>query len=258
MQAPRHRLERRHGGAVWHLEIASAPGNVLDTALCAELVEAVREVEAEPKARLLILEGAGPNFSFGASVAEHRAEAAPQMLRAMRELLLTVHGSPVPVLALVRGYCLGGGLELALCCSWIAAAEDARFGLPEITLGALPAFALALLPGRVAPAVAEDWMLSGRHFSAAEAEAAGLVRVALPGAELESWLTSFLAREVLPRSAPVLRLLRTAFREERQCALAQAFAREEQRYLEALLPLADASEGVEAFLARREPRFRHA
>ena len=161
MEAPRLQLERRHGGAVWRLEIGAAPGNVLDSALCDELARAVREVEAEPKARLLLIEGAGANFSFGASVPEHRAEAAPRMLQAMRELLLTLHGSPVPSLALVRGYCLGGGLELALCCSWIAAAEEARFGLPEVSLGALPAFALALLPGRVAPAIAEDWMLSG-------------------------------------------------------------------------------------------------
>jgi cyclohexa-1,5-dienecarbonyl-CoA hydratase len=258
MQGPRHQLERRHAGAVWHLEIASAPGNILDAALCAELLGALREVEAEPKARLLILAGAGANFSFGASVREHRAEEAPAMLRAMSELLLALHGSPVPSLALVRGYCLGGGLELALCCSWIAAEEDARFGLPEVTLGALPAFALALLPRRIAPALAEDWMLSGRHVSAQAAEAGGLVRVALPPAELESWLSSFLAREILPRSAPVLRMLRRAVRDDERAAVARAFEREERRYLDELLRLEDAREGVEAFLARREPRFRHA
>lgn len=258
MSSPRFHLERLHAGAVWRLELASPPGNVLDAALCAELLRALREVEAEPKARLLRIEGAGPHFSFGASVREHRAEHAEAMLRAMRALLLALHASPVPSLAVVRGFCLGGGLELALCCSWIAAAEDARFGLPEIALGALPAFALALLPRRIAPALAEDWMLSGRHLSAREAEAAGLVRVALAAEELESWYSSFLAREILPRSAPVLRLLRRAVREGGAAQLAEAFEREERRYLEELLRLADAQEGVEAFLARREPRFRHA
>ena len=162
-------------------------------------------------------------------------------------------GSRVSVAA-VRGLALGGGMELALCCDIVVATEDAQFGQPEIRVGSFPPIAAALLPGLVGRHHAADIVLTGRRISALEALALGLVsRLATPS-EFNSELLRVVA-QLGENSGPVMKQAVRALRGARASGFSDALATTEKIYLNDLLPLDDAREGVEAFLEKRKPRW---
>ena len=114
------------------------PGNLLTAEIVGQLHAALTDLEDLPHLRLVTIEGAGTDFSFGASVAEHAPEQIASVLPATHALLSALLEVPAPTAAVVRGRCLGGGFELALACDFILAADTATFGLPEIALGVFP------------------------------------------------------------------------------------------------------------------------
>src|SRR5690349_4391478 len=117
---------RRHGdGALWQVTFGAGKGNILDCAAMRELRRVFVEARTTAPLKAICLEGAGDDFSFGASIQEHRAGMVEEMLAELRGLALDLLDSNVIVLAAVRGRCLGGGLELAALCHRIFAAADA-------------------------------------------------------------------------------------------------------------------------------------
>jgi len=147
------RLELRRDGCVAHVFLAAPKANVLDATMISELDTIFESLERRRDLCAIVLEADGPNFSFGASVAEHLPEQIEPALARLGALLRRVTAAPAPVIAAVRGQCLGGGLELVLACDLIVAEENAQLGVPEIRLGVFPPAASALLPARVgAPA----------------------------------------------------------------------------------------------------------
>jgi cyclohexa-1,5-dienecarbonyl-CoA hydratase len=160
----------------------------------------------------------------------------------------------VPTLAVVRGQCLGGALELASFCSRVVAAPDAKLGQPEIKLGVIAPVASVFLPERVGRAAAEDLCLSGRSVGAEEALAMGLVDELAedPRAHALAWVREHLE----PLSAVSLRIAQRALR----CGLGQRFAHEIERverlYLDDLMATHDAGEGLRSFLEKRKPAWR--
>ncbi len=136
-------IERLEGGALWRVGLGGSKGNVLDAALCDALRGVFRDAASTPALKAILLEGEGRHFSFGASVQEHLPGEVAGMLRRFHDLLLGLIDSSVTVLAVVRGQCLGGGLELVMLCHRVFAAPDARLGQPEIALGVFAPAALA-------------------------------------------------------------------------------------------------------------------
>ena len=120
-----------------------------------------------------MFQGKGEHFCYGASVPEHRREHVAEMLTGLHDLLRSIIDLSKPGLALIRGCCLGGKLELAVFCQWIFAAEGARCGQPEIAPGVFPPTATLILPWRVGQPAADDLILTGRTISAAEAKQLG-------------------------------------------------------------------------------------
>ena len=173
-------------GAVHHLVLDGPPANVVGMETCSRLCAEVEAVVADERAKLIVLRGEGKHFSFGASVEEHLPEQAGDMLAGMRRTVLSLATAPVPTLAAVRGRCLGGGFELALACGWILATEDSILAAPEIRLGVIAPFAMALLEGSVPRTVAEDLLLSGRDLEAAAAKDAGIVTDVVPAGGLDA------------------------------------------------------------------------
>ncbi len=254
MSAPvRTWLDRE--GRLLRLRLARPKANVLDAAMVAALDEALaRHADATGLVGILI-DHEGANFSFGASVEEHLPAQCAAMLQGFHALILRLVRSPVPVMSVVRGQCLGGGLELALAGSFIYAAPDARLGQPEIVLGVFAPAASALLPGRIGQACAEDLLLSGRVVGAEEARAMGLVDAVAddPEAAALAWFDQHLA----PRSASSLRYAVKAARDGFARELATRLAELEHLYLDGLMGTRDAREGLEAFLAKRPARWEH-
>ncbi|MBZ5521465.1 MAG: enoyl-CoA hydratase/isomerase family protein [Acidobacteriia bacterium] len=136
MNGNRVQTEVVHNGQVVRVMLAAPKANIVDGAMMEELENCFRAISGEKKA--IILTHEGPHFSFGASIEEHLPANIAGTLRKLGDLLRTIVASPAPVIAAVRGQCLGGGLELALACDMIVADETAQFALPEIKLGVFP------------------------------------------------------------------------------------------------------------------------
>lgn len=246
-----------HDGAVLRLVIANGKGNVIDAAVTEALAAALVESVGAPGLRCVVIEGEGKHFSFGASVPEHTPEEVGAMLPRFHALVRQIVFYDVPVLALVRGQCLGGGLEVAAACSVLLAEAGAWFGQPEIKLGVLAPAGSVLLPARLAPAVAEELLLTGRSVPAAEAKAIGLVGAVFDKGAGEEGLQAWLAEHILPRSAAALRFALTAARAPLRAAVDARLQAVEDLYLNELMATADAVEGIAAFLERRPAVWTH-
>ena len=159
-------VEPLDGGAIWRVALGGSKGNVLDAAAMDALAALFREVAAAPHLKAIVLEGQGPHFSFGASVQEHLPPHVGPMLARFHGALLAMLDSAVPVLAAVRGQCLGGGLELVSLCHRVFAARDAKLGQPEIVLGVFAPVASIVLAERAGRGASDDLCLSGRSVAA--------------------------------------------------------------------------------------------
>jgi cyclohexa-1,5-dienecarbonyl-CoA hydratase len=244
-----------HDGRLLRLRMARPSANVLDAGMVAALSESFVRYASAPALTCILIDHDGPHFSFGASVEEHLPGRCAEMLKGFHALILHVAGASVPVLTVVRGQCLGGGLELALAGSRIFAGRDARLGQPEIVLGVFAPAATALLPARMGRARAEDLLFSGRVVGADEALSMGLVDAVAddPEAAAIAWFDRHLA----PRSASSLRYAVKAARENAIAELAARLTQLEGLYLDGLMATRDATEGLEAFLAKRPARWEH-
>lgn len=247
----RIRCEVLHGGALWRLTLNAPKGNVLDGVMVRELDGAVRRAAADRGVKALLLCAAGGHFSFGASVEEHLPARVAGMLSGFHGLFRRLDASGLPVLAAVRGACLGGGLELAAFCQRVFAHPGARLGQPEIKLGVIAPVASAILAERVGRGGADDLLLSGRSVEAAEARAMGLVDALAddPEAAALAWAEEHL----LPHSASSLRLATRAARMGFSSRFEGLLRQLEELYLEELMDTRDALEGIQAFLEKREP-----
>ena len=250
------RLE--HDGAVLRLVLDQPKGNVLDTAMCDALLDELAALPLDGPLRCVVIEGAGRHFSFGASVAEHAPGAVEEMLPRFHALITTLVRLPLPTVALIRGQCLGGGLEVAAACGILFAEEGSKLGQPEIQLGVFAPAASVLLPARIGQARAEHLLLTGASIDAADAHAAGLIAAVFPPGEGEVGLQAWIAAHILPRSAAALRYATRAARGELVVAVTRRLPVVEALYLSGLMATRDAAEGITAFLDRRPAQWSHA
>ena len=204
---------------------------------------------------LIVFEGAGDHFCFGASVEEHRAEEAAAMLAAFHGLFRKLASLGVPTLAVVRGQCLGGGLELASWCTWIVATPEAQLGQPEIQLAVFPPMASLLLPWRAGGQVALDLCVSGRSLSSDAALSLGVINAVTE--DPTAWWDDLVEKRLSRTSASSLRFAERAVRRQLMYQLETALPDLEQLYLDHLMKTHDANEGIHAFIERRKPNFKH-
>jgi cyclohexa-1,5-dienecarbonyl-CoA hydratase len=239
------------------LIIDKPKGNVLDSELCVRLIDELSVLIDDRDTRLIVVEGAGPNFSFGASVEEHLPEHAEHMLGSLRALIEQLTDAPVPTLAAVRGYCLGGGLEVALACDLLFLEESSALGAPEIQLGVFAPWTTALAQGAIPRAAAAEILLTGRNITAAEAVAWGLANRAVPDGTIGEFVDAYAAKHFLPRSPASLRVATRAWRQVGRGTVADRMEAMERLYLDDLLPLHDGVEGIRAFLEKRQPEWQN-
>ncbi len=247
------RVETSHDSRMLRLVLDGAPANVLDAARIDALTESV--AAADERVMLIVFDHEGPSFSFGASVAEHQRDHAASMLARFHALFLALAEKAIPTAALVRGRCLGGGLELAAWCTWVVAAPDAKLGQPEIKLAVFPPMASILLPWRIGGGAAVDLCVSGRTIDAAEAHRVGLVSAIAD--DPRAWLEDFFETNLAAGSAAALRYGERAARASLMAELNLRLPWLERLYLFELMKTHDANEGIRAFLAKEAPRYEH-
>jgi enoyl-CoA hydratase/carnithine racemase len=141
------RVVPRDAGALWQVTFGTGDGNILDRATMRELARVFVDARAASDLKAICLEGAGRDFSFGASVQEHQIDHVQSMLEALRGLALDLLDCHVTTIAAVRGRCLGGGLELVAICHRAFATTDAKFGQPENRARCFPAARIDRAPG---------------------------------------------------------------------------------------------------------------
>ncbi|MHA1109013.1 MAG: cyclohexa-1,5-dienecarbonyl-CoA hydratase, partial [Alphaproteobacteria bacterium] len=227
--------------------------NIVDAEMIGALDAALDEHLNDSGLKAVLIDAEGPHFSFGASVEEHMPENCADMIKAIHALILRIAKCPVPVLVAVRGQCLGGGLEVALAGNFIFAAPDTKLGQPEIVIGVFAPAASCLLPARVGQAMAEDMLFSGRSLDADEALAAGLVNGISddPEAAALDWFDRHLADKSASSLGFAVRGVREDFTDRLEARLAEV----EALYLDGLMSTRDAVEGLEAFTAKRAPKW---
>jgi len=248
-------LERSHGGAVLRVLLDEPPGNILDIESLTSLDHRLRVDGRSAAIKVIVFEGAGRNFSYGVSIEEHRPATVKEMLAAFHGLFRTLAGLDRFLVAVVRGQCLGGGLELAAFCHRVFAHPRARLGLPEIGLGVFPPLASVILPLRCGQSVADEVCLAGRTYSAREALALRLVDEV--AADPRRAADRFISTHILPKSAASLAVAIRASRLMYNRAVQMDLPETERLYLSELMRTEDAREGIEAFLAKRAPRWKN-
>lgn len=251
-------LRYQFDGAVAYIRLSAPKGNILDKQMMNEITRAFGEFEENRAVKAVVLEGAGKNFSFGASVEEHKKEMAREMLQVFHRMLQTISGSHIPVISKIKGYCLGGALELVLSTHLVFAHDSAVFGQPEINLGVFPPPASLLLPLKIGYGSAEELLVSGRNFSANEACRYGLVNYLFEDLQkMDDELDQWLKKNVIPKSASSLRMAVKASRMQLNDLIEEKFPQLESLYLDELMETNDANEGINAFLEKRKPKWKN-
>lgn len=247
-------FELRDG--VGRIVLNRAPLNVLNIAMMEEIQTALRQAQGAADTRAIVIAAAGRMFSAGVDVAEHTHDLMERMLHAFHAIFRLMADGEVPTLAVVQGHALGGGCELACFCDLVVAAQDARFGQPEISVGVFPPVAAALFPHLTGGRKAAELILTGEAIPAAEAHRIGLINAVVPAEQLTSEADRLLAR-LTDKSAAVLRVAKRALRAGMAAGFDQTLPAIEALYTRSLMGLADAGEGLQAFMQKRKPLWRH-
>ena len=232
--------------------------NALCMGLLQEMAAVFAELEADDSVAVMVLTGNDKAFAAGADISEMQEVSYQYMLEdgGLTRHCDTISDFKKPVVAAVAGYALGGGCELAMMCDFIIAADNAKFGQPEITIGTIPGFGGSQrLTGLVGKSKAMDMCLTGRMMDAAEAERSGLVSRVVP---LERYLDEALeaAATIAGYSRPVVAMAKDVVDLALETPLTQGIKSERQLF-KATFALDDQKEGMAAFVEKRKPDFKH-
>ena len=232
--------------------------NALNAALIADLEAALDDLEADDAIGAIVVTGSDKAFAAGADI----KEMAPKgYIDVYREDFITQGWERVgqcrkPVVAAVAGYALGGGCEIAMMCDIVIAADNARFGQPEITIGTMPgAGGTQRLTRFVGKAKAMDLCLTARMMDVEEAERAGLVSRIVPLAELMTEAVK-VAERIAEMSRPIAMMVKESINRAYETTLGEG-VRFERRLFHATFATEDQKEGMAAFIAKRKPGFKH-
>jgi cyclohexa-1,5-dienecarbonyl-CoA hydratase len=243
---------------VVRVTLSRAPVNVLTIAMMKEICEAINRVGAMRDVCAIVLQAA-PSvraFSAGVSIEEHRPDTVFQMLEAFHSIFRALDLVSKPVIAVVTGAALGGGCELASFADIVIATPSARFGQPEIKVGVFPPIAAVLLPRIIGEKKAREMLLTGELLGGEEAYKLGLVTHLVSDSEVPTKLEELL-NQLRQMSAPALEMTRRALTAASGLSFDEALKRTEALYLNQLMALKDPQEGIEAFIQKRSPNWKH-
>jgi enoyl-CoA hydratase/carnithine racemase len=235
--------------------------NALNLTMQKELLEALRFCRDDDDTDVIIITGAGEKaFCVGADIEVFEGISSIKGYRLMRDRGYEIHRlmevMEKPLIAAVNGYCLAGGLEVALASDFIIAAEGSQFGAPEINIGIIPGWGGCV---RLARALgsrrAKEWIMTGRRFPAAEAERLGLVNRIIPRDLLMTEARKF-AEELAAKSSNALKMAKMVVNLSLETGDTDAALAIERGAISILFGTEDCAEGVAAFLERRPPKFK--
>ncbi len=243
---------------VARIAFARPPLNIMTIAMMKEIIDAINRAGQTPDTCAIVFTSSHESgaFSAGVSIEEHKPETVFQMLDGFHAIFRALNAVSKPVIALVAGAALGGGCELAAFADIVIAGPTARFGQPEIKLGVFPPVAAVILPRVIGEKRAREMILTGELLTADEAQSLGLVNHVVPENAMEARCEEFL-NAFRHMSVPGLEMARRAMVQAWGLGFDDALKRTEDLYLNELMSFRDPQEGVEAFIAKRPPRWKH-
>ena len=232
--------------------LANPPLNVIDVPMMEELLAALEDLESRSDVAAVVISGSDRGFSAGVDVAAHTPDKVRDMLVKFHSVVRALVATRKVTIAAVRGNCFGGGAELAAVCDLVFTTDSSSWGFPEITLGCFPPVAAVVLSAVVGQKRAADLILTGRRISGEEAMIMGLANEAVPENEL-SQLVDDTAQRLSKLSPAALATTKKALYTWDAMHFDKGLMRAEKIYLEELMPLEDAREGIRAFMEKRQP-----
>lgn len=256
MDGEKH-IQLRMDDGVATVTLNRPPLNVMNMPLMAEFNLLLERVVAKEDVAAIVIRAEGKAFSAGVDVSDHTAEKVGEMIRLFHDIFRKLASTDALTIAAVQGAALGGGCELACFCDIVLASDRAKFGQPEVQLAVFPPVAACVLPGQVGIKKAVEMNALGRTIDAAEAHRIGLVNEVYAREDFESSVEAYLG-EIRKLSRPVVRLAKRATCMVSREQILEHLERTEELYLGELMKLADAHEGIAAFIDKREPNWKHA
>jgi enoyl-CoA hydratase/carnithine racemase len=229
--------------------------NALSEALMSALLEALARAAKDPQARVVVIAGAGPAFCAGHDLRELRAnpqrDIYERVFAQCSELMLAIVRLPKPVIAEVHGVATAAGCQLVATCDLAVAAADARFATPGVNIGLFCSTPMVALTRAVGRKTAMEMLLTGKLIDAERAQAIGLINRVVPREGLRDAVDN-LAHEIASKSALTVKIGKEAFYRQAEIDLAAAY-RYAAEVMTTNMLARDAGEGIDAFLAKREP-----
>ncbi|MCX7991210.1 MAG: enoyl-CoA hydratase-related protein [Proteobacteria bacterium] len=245
-------------GRIAEIRINKPPYNVLDIKTMEEINTALDDVKnSQPDLNALVITAEGDKaFSAGVDVADHTPDKMERMLETFHGIFRRLETLDIITIAGVKGSALGGGCELAIGCDLIICADNAKFGQPEIKLAVFPPVAITYLSHIVGTKKAFEIILLGETISAEEAKTLGLVNQVFPLAEFEDKLKEYMKKlEMMSGSA--LKVTKKSLKKSLNFNFEDVLSQIEKDYLSELMTLEDANEGINSFLEKRKPVWKH-
>jgi enoyl-CoA hydratase / 3-hydroxyacyl-CoA dehydrogenase len=241
------------------MTIDNPPMNTVGRKTKADIVKTALEAIADPKVRVILLTGKGKAFVAGADIEEllsfKEFDDAIDLANRGYRMTNTIEDADKPIIAVINGFCLGGGLELAMACHMRFASDKARLGLPEITLGIIPGFAgTQRLPRIVGKAKGMEMVLTGAHYTAKDAYEMGLVNKVIAHDKLMDEAKAF-AKTIAAKSRVAVRAAMDSISTGLEVSFEDGLMIESENFAHTAISH-DAKEGLNAFLGKRKPDFK--
>ena len=226
--------------------------NMMNIDMIAEITRLLEGFVSDQDIKCVVIDAEGKHFCTGVEVSDHSPDNVDAMIANFNRIFELLEQIDVPVIAVVQGFCLGGGMELAIACDVIVADTGATFGQPEIKVGFLPPYAAIRLPHLVGPAKAIEICTTGKFYSAPEAQLLGMVaHVADDGGLSEA--AENIVKEIQSNSPLILRLNKRAVRQHLGMNFNQALAGVSDLFLNTLMKTEDTLEGIASYEEKRKP-----
>ena len=238
------------------LTLCHGKQNIIDFQMMDELSRALEDLEHRPEISTIVISGSGEHFSAGVDIPAHTPDKVETMLKKFHDAIRRLIRSTKVTVAVVRGYCLGGGAELAMACDIVLTTESAHWGFPEIKLGCYPPVAAAALAGVVGQKRAAELVLTGRTFDGREAAHLGLANHALPAGKEFTDAVSQCEQRLRALSPAALAHAKRALYAWDASHFEKGLTRAEEIYLKELIHTEDAQEGIRAWMEKRQPAWK--
>ncbi len=226
--------------------------NMMNIEMMDEINNLLETLMQDDDLKCIVLNAEGKHFCTGVEVADHKPDKVDDMIATFNRIFEFTEQIEVPIIASVQGYCLGGGMELAIACDVIVAAESAQFGQPEIKVGFFPPYAAIRLPQLVGPARAIEICTTGKFYSAADARRMGMVAYVSEDHRLGETTTE-IVKEIQTNSPCIIRLNKRAVRQHLGLAFKPALEGVSDLFLNTLMKTEDTLEGIASYEEKRKP-----